>query len=535
MERFVLSLLIMLMISIPLLADKHAEQRDIVEKKALFLRGHMDYIKQNAAVDNSWKPFAKAAQNYIDKFDSLTADLDVQKMKKSQLKLLLDMIDRVNQAIPMQLPDGSGSRADFGAYYTKLKYYPQWDKPWRVGPHADVVVRFGDDGPAFIFWRGTSYIPHWVADNGLWYNNQFTETWPFNCCEPMSDKQCRYSHVRILESHPGRVVVHWRYALNDVYYKIAWEDKKTGWGDWADEVYTLYPDAIGTRKITLHTSHTGDYAELETDDHGHEWAEGIVVLDAFVMPEEKLHYDAIHVANMAGKTGRWIWNKPGNPETHSPDGINIFMINSRSLYKPFVISPPGNNFDVYTGCGNGSRFNWWDHWPVSSDETSGRKASGRHAAHSSYFHIIDMPVYEYGPDRITKVHLHGMTRQNVKDLVPIAKSWHQAPKLSLAVSGFTSSGYDKTQRAYILTCKNESKAKPLVMELGASKKSPLYNPAFVIKNWSQGSVAVKRDGNGLSNGSDFTYGFNHTLEGTELVVWLRVESMKPVKISISTN
>jgi len=535
MQRFITCFLIItLMPVIAARADNVSEQRDIVSKKAAFLHGQKDYIKQKAAsVNGIWERFSEAVSDYLRMYDEMTDDQEASDLSEGQLSKLMQQISHLNRLIPMQLPGFTEGQTGFGAYYTKLDYYPEWDKPWRVGPDADVIVRFGKDSPRFIFWRGASYIPHWVADNGLWYTNQFNETWPPNsCCEPMGDKQCRYSHVRIIESHPARVVVHWRYALCDVDYKIAWPNEQTGWGDWTDEYYTLYPDAIGTRRITLHTSHTDDYEELETDDHGHEWAEGIAVFNAFVFPEEMLNYDAIHVANMAGATGRWIWNEPGQPETHTPDGANIFMINSRSLYKPFVISPPGSNFDVYTGCSNGSRFNWWDHWPVTLDATSGRRATGRNAAHGSFFHIIDMPVYAYGPDRITKVHLHGMTQQDVDDLVPIAKSWDQAPKLDLAGSGFTDSGYDKTQRAYVLTRTGKDKVNPLSIELAASEESPLFNPAFVITNWGEGDIELKLNGKALECGEDYRVGHRHQLESTDLIVWVRYESEKPTEIEI---
>lgn len=31
-------------------------------------------------------------------------------------------------------------------------------------------------------------------------------------------------------------------------------DSLTGFGEWADEVYTIYPNGIGIRTITLHSS-----------------------------------------------------------------------------------------------------------------------------------------------------------------------------------------------------------------------------------------------------------------------------------------
>ncbi|UCF43556.1 MAG: hypothetical protein JSV99_01105, partial [Planctomycetota bacterium] len=104
-----------------------------------------------------------------------------------------------------RLPSGPPGKGRFGAYYTTLKYYDAWDAPWRVGGHADVVMRFDESPCRFVFWRGTSYIPHWVTENGIWYDNEFNETWSEKGChEPMSDKQCRFSHVRVIESSDAR-------------------------------------------------------------------------------------------------------------------------------------------------------------------------------------------------------------------------------------------------------------------------------------------------------------------------------------------
>jgi len=185
-------------------------------KSCIFImRNQKDYIKQKAALEREgWERFSEAVDKYLRMYDEMTEADEAAKLSEEQLSKLLQQIKHLNDLIPMQLPSGQGANRRFGAYYTKLKYYPEWDKPWRVGPDADVVVQFDDGGHRFVFWRGTNYIPHWVTDNGIWYNNEFTETWPTRgCSEPMSDKQCRYSNVRIIENHPGRVVVHWRYAV----------------------------------------------------------------------------------------------------------------------------------------------------------------------------------------------------------------------------------------------------------------------------------------------------------------------------------
>ena len=80
------------------------------------------------------------------------------------------------QAEGSGLPAGPEGPGPFGAFYTRLRYSEAWERPWRVGDVADVLVRFEDGGHRFVFWRGTSYIPCWVTQNGIWYTNEFCET-----------------------------------------------------------------------------------------------------------------------------------------------------------------------------------------------------------------------------------------------------------------------------------------------------------------------------------------------------------------------
>lgn len=69
-------------------------------------------------------------------------------------------------------------------------------------------------------------------------------------------KQNRYSHVRLIENHEARVVVHWRYALTDVIYQIANTDPVTNWGDWpvsqipCDGRFVLANDRVTSSAIT---------------------------------------------------------------------------------------------------------------------------------------------------------------------------------------------------------------------------------------------------------------------------------------------
>ena len=90
-----------------------------------------------------------------------------------------------------------------------------------------------------VFWRGHELHPHWVTENGIWYTNEFNETWGNMRGSGRADvrQAMPLLAVQILESGEARAVVHWRYALTDVYYQIARADPATGWGDWSDEIF----------------------------------------------------------------------------------------------------------------------------------------------------------------------------------------------------------------------------------------------------------------------------------------------------------
>ena len=445
-------------------------------------------------------------------------------------------LDNPNQS--MRLPLGPEGPGKFGAYYTKLEYYPEWDQHWLVGSHPDIVVRFDDGGHRFVLWRGTNYIPHWVTNNSIWFTNSFVETWKRGVAgsfEPMSDKQNRYSHVRIIENHDARVVVHWRYALNDVDYRIASPNPETDWGDWVDEYYIIYPDAIGVRKVTSHSSLWKEETGRTTDDAGHEWQEGIVVYHKGDRPEKSLEIDAVHVANMQGEVGIWSWETPGEPTTPTPGGSNIVLMNVKSSMKPFTISPEGCNLAPYEGSQGGSHFRWRDHWPTTLEPTPGRNASGKQAAHGSFYHLRAIPVFDRGENWMSKIMLHGMTNKSVGDLATLAKSWLHAPQMALMGNSAvqcTDLGYDWSQRAYVIKCKQSSAPLTLEIEIDASSNSPLTNPAFVIEEWGRRGINLQINGERAERGSGYQYGHNPTENGYNLVVWIKAESVEPIRLTI---
>ena len=50
---------------------------------------------------------------------------------------------------------------------------------------------------------------------------------------------------------PARVVVHWRYPLVDVLHVLANHRDDTGWGDWADWYYYIYPDGGAAKQRSV--------------------------------------------------------------------------------------------------------------------------------------------------------------------------------------------------------------------------------------------------------------------------------------------
>ena len=142
-------------------------------------------------------------------------------------------------------------------------------------------------------------------------------------------------------------------------------------------------------------------------------------------------------------------------------------------------------------------------------------------------HKSNRPGMMFGRD------LYGMTDKPPQELAVLARSWNNPAELKLAGSDFASSGYDKNQRAYVLTCKQSGKPTVLKLTLGGSQKSPVLNPALVIKNWGEIMAKMSVDGKDLPRGRDCRIGHASTLEGTDLIVWLKLEAMQPITIMLS--
>lgn len=432
------------------------------------------------------------------------------------------------------LPLSGAKAGKFGAIYTTLKFYEAWDKPWPVSNQADIVINFDNNASKFVFWRGTSYIPHWVTENGIWYNNEFLETWDVNGChEPMSDKRCQYSNVRILESNDARAVVHWRYALIDNLNVMARVDSLTGFGEWADEIYTIYPDGIGVRKITLHSTQPQSQ---------HEWQEGIVVMGPGQSPEQVLEPGGLTLANMKGDTYTYDWGKglPKEVDKYGyvklPADANIHLVNTKSQLKPFAIIAPTAHaiFNVYNGelRRDVSMYPWWNHWPAAQKPSDGRYAMADDNPSHSSLSNINWDAYELTENAHTKIMLHGLTNGKAEGLIPVTKSWSSPATLKLATPQYSGGNYDPTERAYKITCLDNTKTTALNFTLDATDASPIENACFILKNWGNRDVTLKIDNIAVAKSKAFRYGFRDTADGTDLIVWIEKKATKPFKVAL---
>jgi len=512
---------------------KPATSKEAVQKLIAAVRSEVAYLdSEHTPQDEIWSKYKAKAKTLTAKYEKAVENIGDSAEK---LAVLEKQLNELRSRVPLRLPSGPPGAGRFGAYYTRLKYSYDWDRLWRVGSYPDVVVRFDEFDHRFVFWRGTSYIPCWATYDGAWFTNEFFERRGHlggcnSMCEPMSDKQTRYSHVRIIESNDARVVVHWRYSPVDLDYNLPYVDKLTGWGDSVDEYYTIYPDSIGVRKATIYSS--------SPKDDWIEYQESIVINQPGTIPEDNINYDAVSFANLKGQSKTYTWTEDGGPKFRgAPSQPCIQVVNFKNKYKPFsVVNPNGVRIKPYGGHGHNSHFNWWNHWPVAQEKSDTTHAvSADKPSHSSLSHIT-WKLYDEDEISRTWIMLNGMTDKPAGELAPIAKSWLSPAELKLlGLTGryFTNEGYDQAQRAYILSCGKVGKAAPLKIELAASEDSPVINPGFVIKGWGTSKVSLTIDGKQIKPGKDFRFGHTNSLQDANLIVWLRKESTRPVRILIS--
>jgi len=437
------------------------------------------------------------------------------------------------------LPSGPEGLSDFGASYTRLNYTKQWDRLWRVGDYPDVLVRFADQNCRLIFWRGTSMVPCWVTENGIWYTNEWTETWGSDvtsCAEPLMDRDCRFSHVRIIENTAARTIVHWRYGLVDSDYTFVAKDVD-GRGEWTDEYYIIYPDGIGIRRIDLHYSNPL---------RKHDWEESIILLSPGQHPDQVMQDPEVTLVNMRGETHDYSWRNNLPIEMKEPAGANIHVVNLKSRFKPFYIVSPepfesvegkydSPFFRTYSASlGTNwqpdsvpSIYGWWNHWPVTPVPGDGRWVVTNDRA--SHFNLTTFTQWKdyYMDERVkTRIMLHGMTDLKPEKLVPLANSWLHAPELELLKG---EARYEPAERAWLVDGIGET---GMEGKIRADQKHPSVKPAFVLKNMRLDQPVVVINGKTLLRGKDFQSGTIKEVSDWKTIIWLNADYYSTTSVTI---
>jgi hypothetical protein len=394
----------------------------------------------------------------------------------------------------------------FGAYYTKLKYHDLWDNLWRTSDYPDIVVRFDNLPASVVYWRGTNYGPGWVTENNRWMSDQSCESSDYyGCAEHMADKQNRYSHVRIIENNPARVVIHWRYATTDITYSII--NRKS----WADEYHYIYPDGTAIRHVTFHEENPG-------------WQDVQFLTPAGESPEDQINLQALTVANLKGEIEKMDWTN-GIPKNNIKNAV-ISVLNFKSDYKVIVIYPE-NQIKEIEPWGDIERFDKsknhfagpWNHWPVSQMPNDGRYAPKQDRVTSSALGGADPRDFA----------LYGFTDKDIKDLIPLGRFFNRSPAIEI-IKGASEAKFVQSEKAYYV----DFTGPVLSFKINASEESPMVNPAFVIKNWKNHHVKLTIDGKSINHGKDFRYGVEYDVEGKpQLIVWIKYRSEKKTEFVFS--
>lgn len=434
------------------------------------------------------------------------------------------------------MPTGPLGRGVFGASMEDLRFSEGWDGNYRLEGPGDVVVKFDEFPYNYVFWRGWNYGPCLVTENGLLMSDQSVErSNEHGCTEHMSDKQNRYSRIRIVENHDARVVLCWRYNPCDIFYGETNRDPASGWADWAEEYFHIYPDGVMMREQRFYT--TGEVERRRVGGFGG-WPsnqETIFFNQPGKGPLDTVDVAALTVANDAGESRTFSW-QPEFPGAvgREPATPTIQMVNFKSRFRPYMLRRPGATIAAFPPSGFIDRnFPYWNHWPVAQLANDGRKGTRTdRPAHTSLAWFCEPPVRAEG-NMFTWNYLYGLTDQPVERLAGLSRSWNSPPPMNMSGTGYHAKGYDNCERAYLLESATPGEPVEVSLWFPANEASPYMSPALIVKKWNGDKPAVSLNGRPLAEGRDCRIGIHHELEGSKLIVWIRHESTGPVSITLT--
>ncbi len=391
----------------------------------------------------------------------------------------MDMGQMTMQAFHIDLADPP---PEFGAREADLRYTlpvvdgdstRSWDELWGESDKRDVVVSFPGQPYRMVFWRGGSYVPCWTLPEG-WLTYEWLEAEPYfygaeDCVEPLQDRDCAYSRIEILSSSPARAVVKWSYALTDFSCKIINNEH-------AEEVFTLYPDGVGTRSLR------GYYGS-----GWHENQEFIVVNRPGRRASDGLHAQAVTFYSPDGGSQAPEWPRPGFSLTGWPQVISV--VNLGNGPRPFMVTPNApTQVKVWAEpyLDKPDIFNSYPHWPV----TRGMLTSWlddptmfANPTHSNLANLVNDPVEraEGSSDFLWLIGMeHAPFPMEATEARACGGCWLEPGDVRV-ISGATYTGYSQQERAYMLTA--DTGARSCRLELFPAAGTPVRNPAFIIEGW----------------------------------------------------
>ena len=204
----------------------------------------------------------------------------------------------------------------------------------------------------FVFWEKAQYVGCVDLGRGVWFTPEWCEVNSPNdeeCYEPIMDKRLLYSSVEILERGPARARVKWSYSLADMRYRVFHGDSR------AEEIYTIYPDGIALREVTLWPGSLDNHGGNPNFWQVQEW---ILLNESGTTPRLELADDGpFSVSDGNGKTVVVEWPVPdhASPLCEQITDIEnwdsyIGLIRLKKGPSPFTIVPNSQALFPYARC-----------------------------------------------------------------------------------------------------------------------------------------------------------------------------------------
>lgn len=285
----------------------------------------------------------------------------------------------------------------------------------------------------------------------------------------------------------------------------------------AEEIFTLYPDGVGTRYMR------GFY-----QSGWHENQEFIVVNRPGRWPSMALDPQAITFLSPEGERQAPVWPKPGFSLRGWPQVISV--INLGNGPRPFMVTPEApTSTKVWAEpyVDKPDLFNSYPHWPV----TRGMRTSWLDApadferpTHSNVANLVNSPIEETEEEK-DFLWLIGMGRSE-QEILDVSRCWLEPGEI-VAGQNVEAAGYSQIERAYVLQVKDSRQACEFTLVPAAD--TPVVNPAFIIEGWRGRADVSVAGAEEVQVGQERGNG-----DGAKLVVWARGRLTGRTEVKIGT-